>query len=182
MQQKFLFVLLPSAVLVCACEQPRFEFRGYSDVSNCRQIIDAELANGSFLTDIFDAPDPESTDVITELVTEIYGREIAIEIACQPQGEVSWVHYVATEQEPRATDEIYARYGTELENLLGPPTEHSTADSRSLHYLCSEEAPIVLEEYRLEPEVLADGATGAERHEIYLAVIPSNSHCIAESP
>jgi hypothetical protein len=182
MKHKALLVLLPSAVLVCACDEPRFEFRGYSDISNCRQVIDAELANGSFLMDIFDAPDPESTDVITELMTEIYGREIAIEVACQPQGEVSWVHYVATEQEPRETDEIYERYGTELESLLGAPTEHATGDSRSLHFLCSKEAPIVLEEYRREPELLADGTTGAERHEVYLAVIPSNSGCIAEPP
>jgi hypothetical protein len=171
-----------TAFVLAGCEEPRFEFRGYSDRSNCRKVIDAELDSGSILSEIYDSPDPESTDVITELMAEIHDREVAIEVACRPQGQVSWVHYVALAQDPVVTGEIYARYAAELQTLLGTPTGQVTEDSRSLHYLCREDAPIVLEEYRLEPEVFADGSLGAERHEVYLAVIPAKAACLTESP
>lgn len=159
-----------AALLLAGCAKPRIEFRGFTELSSCRQTIDAELAGGSVFEDVYDSEDPESTDVITELSGEIFETEVQIAIACSPRNELSYVNYIALAEEPAETGQVYARFAAELAALFGAPTEVNGLTDRRMHFLCDEPSPVLVEEYLVEDEV----------HEVYLAFIPGNAGCLPE--
>lgn len=161
-------VWLWSAVYLTGCEQPVFEFRGYNDLSNCRQVIDAELANGAEFIDAYDSLDPQSPNVITELAGDAFERNVQIAVACHPRGSVSYVQYMSLEEDPEETSLEYVRFAIGLEQTLGEPWEYSTDNSRSRLFVCDRDPPVYLEEYRLEEEL----------HEVYFTVVPKAASCI----
>lgn len=159
-----------AALLATACAEPGIEFRGFTELSSCRQTIDAELANGAVFEDVYDAEDPESTDVITELSGEIFETEVQIAIACSPRNELRYVHYISLAEEPVETGQVYARFAAGLDALFGTPTEVNGPTDRRVYFLCDEPSPVLVEEYLIEEEV----------HEVYLAFIPGNAGCLRE--
>lgn len=155
-------------VWLSGCEEPVFEFRGYNDLSNCRQVIDAEIANGAEFVDVYDSFDPQSPNVITELEGDAFETNVQIAVACHPRGSVSYIQYMSYEELPEETELEYIRFSIGLEQLLGEPWEYTTNDSRSRLFLCDRDPPVYLEEYRVEEEL----------HEVYFTVVPSAAVCI----
>jgi hypothetical protein len=147
--------------------EPVFEFRGYTDLSDCRNVIDAELALGATLEDVFDVIDSEQGEFVTELAGQISGHAVEISIYCTERGKVRRVFYLAETRDPEQTAPAYLQLAGELQSLYGTPVETLEPDSRNLQFICPESAPILLEEYRLSDT----------EHELYLSVVPSAANC-----
>lgn len=173
MNRRWLMISLP--VVLHGCAKPQFEFRGYSDLSSCTEIIDAELAAGSAFRGGFQSADIENPGYITELTGTIFSERVRIEIQCSPSGFIDAIHYVAETTDPIETGEIWARFSVELATLFGPPTEIFSDNGRIRRYLCHRPSPIFIDEWRLEPD--ADDEDAPEEHEIYLAVSPRALDC-----
>ena len=162
-----------SATLICAllfltaCTEPMFEFRGYTDISDCRKLIDAELALGAAFEDVYDDPESDGTEFITELTGTVYDQEVVISVICNERGSVRRVFYVAQTQDPQETASAYIRFAEELQAEFGVPKETLQEGSRTLSFLCPDDAPVLLEEYALSED----------EHEVYFAVVPSAIYC-----
>jgi hypothetical protein len=173
MNRQWLMIALPVALQGCA--KPQFEFRGYSDLSSCTEIIDAELANGSAFRGGYPSEDIENPGYITELSGTIFSERVRIEILCSPSGFIDSIHYIAETTEPIETGAIWARFSAELATLFGTPTEIFADNGRTRRYLCHRPSPVFLDEWRLEPD--ADDEDPPEEHEIYLSVSPRAIEC-----
>jgi len=169
-------IALPIALPGCA--KPQFEFRGYSDLSSCTEIIDAELASGSRFQGGYESEDVENPGYVTELTGTIFSEPVRIDILCGPGGFIESIHYVAETTKPIETGAIWARFSEELQTLFGAPSEIFTDNGRTRRYVCHRPAPVFLDEWRLEPP--ADEEDPEEQHEIYLAVSPRATDCLDE--
>lgn len=177
MNRQWLLIALPIALQGCA--KPKFEFRGYSNLSSCTEIIDSELANGATFQGGYTSEDVENPGYVTELTGTIFSENVRIDILCSPDGFIDSIHYIADTIEPTETGAIWARFSEELATLFGAPTEIFADNGRTRRYLCHRPAPVFLDEWRLEPD--ADEPDAAEQHEIYLAVSPRETDCLDES-
>jgi hypothetical protein len=173
MNRQWLMIVLLVALQGCA--KPQFEFRGYSDLSSCTEIIDAELANGAAFRGGYPSEDIENPGYITELSGTIFSERVRIEILCSPSGFIDSIHYIAETTEPIETGAIWARFSAELATLFGTPTEIFADNGRTRRYLCHRPSPVFLDEWRLEPD--ADDEDPPEEHEIYLSVSPRAIEC-----
>ncbi len=171
-----LLLLIP-CVALSGCAEPQLEFRGYSDLSSCSEIIDAELANGSVFQGGAESADPENPGYITELLGTIYDERVRIDIHCDIRGFISSIHYLSLASDPADTSEVFFRFAEELLAQFGEPTQIVSDAGHSLRFLCHNPAPVLLDEWRLEQE------TGDEepQHEVYLAVVPGAVECLAEN-
>jgi hypothetical protein len=167
-------------LLVQGCSEPVFEFRGYTDLSNCRQVIDAELARGATFEDAYDSIEGFEPELITELAGQLFEQDVTIEIACTARGSVNRIHYVVDTTDPLETGRAFIRFAQELDALFGMPAENATIGARSLNYICPRSSPVVLEEYLLPDDAVLDGEESSEeQHELYLAVVPEALRCVA---
>ena len=177
MNRQWLLVLLPIALPGCA--KPQFEFRGYSNLSSCTEIIDAELVNGSSFQGGYESDDVENPGYVTELYGTIFSERVRIEVLCNPSGLIESIQYVAETTEPIETGAIWERLSAELGMLFGTPTEIFSDNGRTRRYVCHRPSPIFLDEWRLEPD--ADEEDPEEEHEIYLSVSPRATECLDEA-
>jgi hypothetical protein len=165
-------------LMLSGCGEPRFEFRGYSDRSGCTGVIDAELANGSNYEAVFDA-DPENPAQTIELSGTIFEAPVRIDVTCT-SGRIDTIQYVSRASDPQETGALFTRFSAELDSLFGEPTIITSDNARSLRYLCHSPSPVLLEEWRLEPEEGGDEEEKAV-HELYLAVVPDAAECLDEA-
>ena len=164
-----------SCVMLQGCSEPMFEFRGYTDLSDCRHVIDAELALGANFEDAYDSLDRREPEFITRLTGKVYDEDVFIEIACTDRGRVNRIFYVLDSQDPQTTGSAFIRYATALEMLFGVPEITIVEGSRTLNFICAEASPVVLEEY-----VVTVGEDDEEsEHELYLGIVPSAASCAA---
>lgn len=162
-----------------ACTEPRFEFRGYSDLSGCQSVINAELENGATFRGGYESEDIENPGYVTELGGELFGAPVDIEVLCTPAGYVGSIHYYSEASDPEETGALWTLFSEELFLLFGEPTMLSTDVNRSLRFLCHSPSPILLDEWRLVDQ--QDGADDeAVEHELYLAVVPDSADCLDE--
>ncbi len=169
--------LLPGiVVLLHGCTEPQLEFRGYSDLSSCTEIIDAELANGGVFQGGYASDDPENPGYITELLGTIFDERVRIDIHCDVRGFISSIHYLSLASDPMDTSEVFFRFADELASAFGEPTQIVTDEGHSLRFLCHNPAPVLLEEWRLEQETEDE----EPMHEVYLAVLPGAVECLSE--
>jgi hypothetical protein len=173
MNRQWLMIVLPVALSGCA--KPQFEFRGYSNLSSCTEIIDSELAGGAAFRGGYASEDVENPGYITELSGDIFSENVRTEILCRPSGFIDSIHYIAETTEPVETGAVWARWSTERATLFGPPTEIFADNGRTRRYRCHSPSPAILDEWRLEPE--ADDEDAPEQHEIYLSVSPRAIDC-----
>lgn len=159
-------------LMLQACAEPKFEFRGYTDLSSCTEVIDAELANGSRYQGVFDAEDSETPGSTIELSGELFSEDVRIDVTCTA-GRITSIHYISQASDPRETGALWALFSQELGGLFGEPTEIFTDEGRSRRFLCHSPSPVLLEEWRLETEDDEDPA-----HEIYLAIVPEAAECL----
>lgn len=162
-----------------ACSEPAFEFRGYSDLSSCTAVIDAELANGAEYVGVYSSADPENTAQTVELSGTLFTERVDIEIACTARG-VQSVQYVSTASDPIETGRIFAKFASELEALFGAPTAIATDQARSLRYLCHSPPPVLLEEWRLVSDT-EEAVDEFVEHEVYVAVVPGAAECLRDA-
>ena len=165
-------------IALTGCAEPRLEFRGYSDLSSCTEIIDAELAGGAVFQGGYPSEDPENPGYVTELLGSIFEERVRIEILCDVRGLISSIHYVSLASDPEDTGEVFFRFADELTSRFGEPTQIVSDDGHSLRFLCHNPAPILLDEWRLEPATDDEEAV----HEVYLAVMPEALECLSENP
>ena len=170
-------LLLIPCIALQGCAEPQLEFRGYSDLSSCTEIIDAELANGSVFQGGYESDDPENPGYITELLGTIYDERVRIEIDCDIRGFISSIHYLSLASDPEDTSEVFFRFADELLARFGEPTQIVTDSGHSLRFLCHNPAPVLLEEWRLEQEAENEEPL----HEVYLALRPGAVECLAGS-
>lgn len=170
-------ILLILPFVLTGCAEPKFEFRGYTDFSSCAQIIDAELANGARFEGGHESYDPLMPGYVTMLSGEIFDVDVDIEVFCNDAGLIESVHYLADASDARETGAVFLRFGEGLASVFGEPTVIATDDSRSLRFLCHSPSPVLLDEWRLEPE--EEQADDEEPpHEVYIAVMPRASECL----
>lgn len=161
-----------------ACTEPRFEFRGYSDLSGCQSVINAELDRGAVFRGGFESEDIENPGYVTELGGELFGEPVDIEVLCTPAGYVGSIHYYSEASDPAETDALWALFSEELYSLFGEPTMLSTDINRSLRFLCHSPSPILLDEWRLVDDTDDTEEDEAVEHELYLAVVPDSADCL----
>lgn len=168
---------LLACIALHGCAEPQLEFRGYSDLSSCTEIIDAELANGGVFQGGYESDDPENPGYVTELLGTIFDERVRIDIQCDIRGFISSIHYLSLASDPMDTSEVFFRFADELTAAFGEPTQIVTDEGHSLRFLCHNPAPILLEEWRLEQETEDEDSL----HEVYLAVVPGAVGCLAEN-
>jgi hypothetical protein len=168
--------ILPLLAL-SGCAEPKLEFRGYTDLSGCTDIIDAELANGSSYEGVFDAEDPEDPAQTIELSGTIFDEPVRIDVTCTA-GRIDSIHYLSRARDPRDTGAVFARFMAGLDAIFGQPDTVTSENARSLRYLCRNPSPVLLEEWRLEPDEEQEAEDEEPDHEVYIAVVPSATACL----
>jgi hypothetical protein len=161
--------LWPLGVLLLhGCAEPQFTFRGYTELSDCRAVLDAELAGGARFQDAVDTDTALGEGVVTQLVGELFTVPARIFVSCYRNGAVSSVDYIsdtAVSDESAAWFEHLAR---ELDAIFGArPRPIDTAESRTLVYNCGDPVSVVLREAR----------HGDMDFEVSLAVMPGSATC-----
>ena len=164
-------------ILLQACAEPAFEFRGYDDHSNCTDVIDTELANGARYDGVFASEDPENPAQTVELSGTLFSENVRIDVTCTA-GRVDSIQYVSQASDPVETGAIFAKFAAELEALFGAPTVIASDRARSLRYICHSPAPVLLEEWRLVAEGDEEGDDEVVEHEVYVAVVPGATECL----
>ena len=162
--------------MLSACAKPNFEFRAYTDLSTCTDVIDAELAGGARYNGVYASEDPADPAQTVELSGTLFSQSVDIEVICTA-GRVDTITYLSAASDPIETGAIFASFADELEALFGAPTVIVSEQTRSLRYLCHSHSPVLLEEWRLGPNQEADEAEIVE-HEVYVSVVPSAAACI----
>jgi hypothetical protein len=163
------------ALALSGCAEPKFEFRGYTDLSGCTDVVDAELASGSSYVGVYNADDPQDLAQTIELSGTIFSEPVRINVSCT-RGRVDSIQYVAQESDPKKTGPVFAAFAAGLDGLFGEPTVLVSDNSRSLRYLCDTRPPVLLEEWRLEP--VDPDEDDEPVHEVYLAVVPAAAECL----
>jgi hypothetical protein len=98
-------------------------------------------------------------------------------VFCNDAGLIESVHYLSQASDARETDAVFFRFGEELSAAFGEPTVITTDESRSLRFLCHSPSPLLLDEWRLEPD--EEQAVDEEPpHEVYIAVMPRAAECL----
>jgi hypothetical protein len=140
--------LWPLAVfLLTACAEPQFGFRGYTELSDCKNVIDAEFATGASFREVIDDDDlPKGEGVITELRGELYSVPVGIFISCYDNGDVGAVDYIAEAADGATSAFFFDRLAQELGAIFPTPKPSSTLESRTLTYHCGDPATVILRE------------------------------------
>jgi hypothetical protein len=150
-----------------ACSEPTFHFRGYSDRSSCRAVIDSELAAGAEFKGAFDEALPDGAGLVTELTGSILSQPVEIDVACYLHGSVSYVDYVSRSDEQDASTRAYETFSKELDDVFGEADEERFADRRGKTYLCDESAQVTLRQTRISETA----------YEVSLLVLPHPGDC-----
>ena len=160
---------LLSFLLVEACSKPTFSFRGFTDLSDCRSVIDSELADGATFNTAFDAlmPGGDKDGTVTHLDGKLGTVPIAIFVSCYRNGKVSSVDYIANVADTAASSNTFDAFDRELKAIYGEGRDSFTRESRRKTYVCGEPATVVLREAQLAQ---AD-------YEVSLLVVPHPSDC-----
>ena len=134
--------------LLSGCTQPSFSFRGYTELSECRSVIDAELAGGSRFQEAVDTEMPLGEGFVTELEGELYSVPVSIFVSCYTNGTVSAIEYISEVTDPDVSAANFASIAQGLDSIFGDPVELSSAESRSRTYHCGDPATVNLREAR----------------------------------
>lgn len=154
-------------LLINGCAEPQFGFRGYTDLSNCRNVIDAELAGGSKFEEFIDADLARGDGVATQLRGELFSVPVNIFVSCYGSGGVDGVDYIAETVDFDTSGSYFAKMANELDAIFGEPQQIFAAESRTRIYLCGDPATVVLRE----------AMHGEMDFEVSLLVVPRFVEC-----
>jgi hypothetical protein len=130
--------------LLNGCAEPSFSFRGYTELSECRTVIDAELAGGSTFREAVDTEMPLGEGFVTELSGELFSVPVAVFVSCYTNGTVSAVEYISEGTDPEESAANFALMAQGLDAIFGNPQELVSAESRSRTYHCGDPATVNL--------------------------------------
>jgi hypothetical protein len=154
-------------LLLNGCAEPSFSFRGYTELSDCRSVINAEIDGGARFVDAIDAELQLEEGVVTRLAGTLLEYPVDIYVSCYNSGRVSAVDYITDVSEPEASAATFSALALALESAYGAPTERGTANSRTRIYRCASPISLVLREARL----------GNLDFEVSLLVVPDPTDC-----
>ena len=132
-----------SVLLLGACSDDEFEFRGYSNSASCNEVIAAEKVYGTVTgTRIEEVPRLGRTE-ITELSGGLFDRPATVSVACFSSGVVN-VSYVLADLPGAAP--AFDALSVELTKLFGPWSEKQGTKGRIRTFLCGNPATVRLVE------------------------------------
>ena len=156
------------ALLLTACAEPQFTFRGYTELSDCRSVLDAELEGGAKFQEAADEETLLGEGVVTQLTGNLFTVPVRIFVSCYRNGAVSSVDYIAESTVPDESAAWFEHVARELDAIFGgQPRQINTEDSRSRVYHCGDPVSVVLREAR----------HGDMDFETSLAVTPGSASC-----
>lgn len=154
--------------LLNGCAEPSFTFRGYTELSDCRGVLDAELEGDARFQNAVDTDMPLGEGIVTQLAGELFSVPVDIFVSCYRNGSVAAVDYIAEVTDPEQSAAYFSRVAQELDAIFGlQPQEIGTAESRSRIYHCGDPVSVVLREAR----------HGDMDFEVSLAVMPGSAGC-----
>ena len=156
-------------ILLTGCAEPQFNFRGYTELSDCRAVLDAELASDSRFQEAVDTDMPLGEGVVTQLAGELFTVPVSVFVSCYRNGAVAAVDYIAEAEEPELSAAWFEHLAQELDAIfIGvQPRQIVAAESRSRIYNCGDPVSVVLREAR----------HGDMDFEVSLAVTPGSAAC-----
>lgn len=162
--------LWPIGVLLLhGCAEPQFNFRGYTELSDCRAVLDAELEGGAEFEDAVDTEMPLGEGIVTQLVGNLFTVPTRIFVSCYRNGAVASIDYIAEAEASELSAAYFEHVAQELDAIFVgvQPREIVAAESRSRIYNCGDPVSVVLREAR----------HGDMDFEVSLAVMPGSAAC-----
>jgi hypothetical protein len=160
--------LWPALILLFeACAKPAFSFRGYTELSNCRNVIDAEISAGASFFDAFDTDLDRGEGVVTRLHSTLFATPVGIFVTCYRSGEVGAIDYIFEVTDPEASAALFIDSARELDAMFGEPQQKETAESRARVYHCGDPATVELRE----------AIHGDMEFEVSLTIVPRATGC-----
>jgi len=155
-------------VLLQACVQPDFTLRGYTNLSDCRTVIDAEMANGAEFVGAFDTDiSGPQEGAVTQLRTAMFETPVSIYVDCSGSGKVRSIDYIANSQNAASSSRFFDGVAGEIGELFGMPVERESPTIRSKTYFCDDRGMISLRQAMLDEQ----------DYEVSLLVVPIPSQC-----
>ena len=155
-------------LLLTACAEPQFTFRGYTELSDCRAVLDAELAGGARFQEAADTETLLGEGVVTQLTGNLFTVPVSIFVSCYRNGAVGSVDYIAESTVSDESAAYFEHVARELDAIFGGQLRQiNTAESRSNVYHCGDPVSVVLREAR----------HGDMDFEVSLAVMPGSAGC-----
>jgi len=155
-------------LLLSGCADPQFNLRGYTELSDCRAVLDAELETGARFQNAVDTEMLLGEGVVTELAGELFTVPVSVFVSCYRNGDVAAIDYVAEAEEPELSAAYFEHLVQELDAIFGfQPEQIDTGESRSRNYNCGDPVSVVLREAR----------HGDMDFEVSLAVTPGSAGC-----
>lgn len=140
------FCLLLPIVLLSACGKPTFEFRGYSDISSCTDVVDAEVSLGAQVIGTNKA-DYEESLTLTEMKVEIQGASAIAYVECDQFLKFRSIQYFVKPEIPLKLPELYDRLHTEMSRSFGIPRSTSGERiDRQSSFRCGENGVVWMSE------------------------------------
>jgi hypothetical protein len=155
-------------LLLAGCAEPAFNFRGYTELSDCRAVLDAELAAGGRFQEAVDTETALGEGVVTQLAGELFTVPTQIFVSCYRNGAVSSIEYLSEVDVSEQSAAWFDHMARELDAIFGfEPQQIDTGESRSRVYNCGDPVSVVLREAR----------HGDMDFEVSLAVTPGSATC-----
>jgi hypothetical protein len=156
-----------SLLLLAACAEPSFSFRGYTEHSDCRGVLNAELAGGTRFFDASDIELPRGAGIVTRMTGTLFALPVDIYVSCYDNGVVAAIDYITDASDFQTSNASFAALSREFDSLFGAPALEETADSRSRIYRCGNPSTLVLREAR----------HGDMDYETSVLVVPQTTEC-----
>jgi hypothetical protein len=155
-------------LLLQACGQPDFSLRGYTNLSDCRTVIDTELANGAEFVSAFDTDvSGPQEGAVTQLSTSLLETPVAIYVDCAGNGKVRSIDYIANQQDLGASSRFFDGVAGQIGELFGTATATESPTMRSRTYFCDDRGMISLRQAKHDEQDF----------EVSLLVVPVPSRC-----
>lgn len=155
------------ALLLSACAEPQFSFRGYTELSDCKNVLDAELDGGAVFEDVIQTEMPRGDGVATQLRGKLFSADVKIFVSCYDGGDVGAVDYIQEFTDSTASAVSFGRLTEELNAIFGMPQESGSENSHVRTYHCGAPATVILREAR----------HGEMDFEVSLLVMPNPPPC-----
>ena len=132
-------------LLLNACGDPGFAFRGYGDGSTCADVIDAEENLGAKY-ESHRTEDLGNLGLVnvTRMNTRLFNVAMIVDIGCREDGEVLGIWYMA---EPTSFDRQTALYdflSRHLRKAFGDPRGGQSSFGRTSEFRCDDNGILIL--------------------------------------
>ncbi len=140
---------------IAGCGDPQFAYRGYTDRSNCNDVIDAEQSQGAIIEsrrseDLGDLG-VGVVDVI-RMNAGVYGTPMIVDVACEKSGKVWGIWYIAEPADAYEEATLFDYLSEQLSSEFGAPFEGHSGVGRTGQFRCDDQGSLGLSEGAMGPE------------------------------